>query len=71
MASRRPHRPVTDDRTPVIVGVAHEVHRPGPPEEVVDAITLMKAALRAAGDDAHEGAPSSSTARWIAASTRP
>jgi acetyl-CoA C-acetyltransferase len=41
-----------DDRTPVIVGVAHEVHRPGPPEEVVDAITLMRAALWRAGDDA-------------------
>jgi len=42
---------VLDDRTPVIVGVAHEVHRPGPPEDVVDAITLMIAALRAAAAD--------------------
>lgn len=44
-----------DDRTPVIVGVAHEVHRPGAPEEVVDAITLMRAALDHAGADT--GAP--------------
>ncbi len=40
-----------DDRTPVIVGVAHEVHRPGAPEDVVDAVTLMIAALRSAGAD--------------------
>ena len=47
---------LVDDRTPVIVGVAHDVQRPGPLEEIVDAVTLMERALRSAAADAGRSA---------------